>query len=189
MMTALIMLDPELNDLVKGELESGEQARWVGRPRVLPFVRRLFLSSVFAIPFTAIGLLLVLAAANAEGGQFWLILVFGLVVLAPGLYHLSSPLWTIRKAQRTVYVVTDRRAIVFTGTFSRIVLSFGPEQFTQLLRTEKPDGSGDILFLGPRTAPGERRRRSGSTDSAFYGIENVKEVEGLLKDIAAQAPS
>ena len=189
MMTALMMLDPELNNLVRGELESGEQVRWVGRPRVLPFVRRLFLSSVFAIPFTAIGLLVLLAAANAEGGQFWLVLVFGLLVLAPGLYHLSSPLWTIPKAHRTLYVVTDRRAIVFTGTFSRIVLSFGPEQLTQLLRKEKPDGSGDILFPGPRTAPGDRLRRTGSTDSAFYGIENVKEVEGLVREIAARAAS
>lgn len=187
MMTALMMLDPELNNLVKGELESGEQVRWVGRPRVLPFVRRLFLSSVFAIPFTAMALLLLLAAANAEGGQFWPLLLFGLLVLAPGLYHLSLPLWTIRKAHRTLYVVTDRRAIVFTGTFSRMVLSFGPEEFTQLLRKEKPDGSGNILFLDPRTTPGDGSRRTSSIDSALYGIENVKEVEGLLKDIAARA--
>lgn len=189
MMTALMMLDPELNDLVKGELESGEQVLWVGQPRVLPFVRRLFLSSVFAIPFTAIGLLLVLAAANAEGGQFWPPLVFGLLLLAPGLYHLSSPLWTIRKAHRTLYVVTERRAIVFTGTFSRMVLWFGPEQLTQLLRKEKGDGSGDILFLGSRTASGDGSRRTSSIDSALYGIENVREVEGVLREIAARAAS
>ncbi len=189
MITALMMLDPELNDLVKGELESGEQVLWVGQPRVLPFVRHLFLSSVFAIVFAAIGMVLVLAATNAEGGQFWPPLLFGLLLLAPGLYHLSSPLWTIRKAHRTLYVVTDRRAIVLTGTFSRMVLSFGPEQLTQLLRKEKPDGSGDILFLGPRTAPADGSRRTRSTESALYGIENVKEVEGLLREIAARAAS
>ena len=123
-------------------------------------------------PLLTVAALFLIWAAKA----FWeylavLATIFLLPFLLVGVAMVLAPLFAVRKAGRTIYAVTDRRALVISGLFSRSVRSFGPGQLRTVRLDEDPDGSGDLAFA----------------EGGFYGVENVKRVEAVLKKLAAHA--
>ena len=104
-----------------------------------------------------------------------------------------SPLWAVYRARGTVYVVTDRRAIIFDGGWGTHVRSFGPGDLAGVERRQRGDGSGDIILAreqyyvqghysgspgrGGHYVPGEWRTR----EIGFFGIAQVKYVEQLIR--------
>ena len=74
--------------------------------------------------------------------------LFGIPFVLIGLGMLTSPFWAVRRAKRTCYALTDRRAILWeAGWFGRIeVRSYGPADLTRLRRVEYADGNGDLVF-------------------------------------------
>ncbi|HUW57483.1 MAG TPA: hypothetical protein VMZ92_12670 [Planctomycetota bacterium] len=170
-MSDLIMMSHEVRDLVNRQLAPDERVLWAGQPVPGRLARRTLPIVFVGIAWTAVILFLMWAAST-----FWRILAVGVSVLAVpllliGLAMLLSPLLAVRKARRTTYVVTDRRAIVIAGFFSRSVECFGPGHLRTLRLDEDPDGSGDVAFA----------------HSGFYGVDNVRQVEAMLKDVAAHA--
>jgi len=176
--------------MVEGELEREERISWTGRPHSWRFVPGTIPGFVFGVLITTVLLLAFLPLPAQGWGPTLLFCLFVGPFFLIGLVLLSSPLRAIRRAYRTLYVVTDRRAITFyRGIFSTSVLSFGLEQLTDLQRKERHDGSGDITFMssvkglgGSEGAP----RRASARDVGFFGIGNVREVEEVLKAIAAR---
>ncbi|MCK4564002.1 MAG: hypothetical protein KAU94_04960, partial [Verrucomicrobia bacterium] len=108
--------------------------------------------------------------------------LFGVPFVLIGIGMLSTPLWTYRKAFKTVYAITDRRAITFDGGRSTTVRSYPPEKLQDIYRKEKKDGSGDVVIVRSawRDSDGDRR----SEELGFLRIENPKEVESLLNELA-----
>jgi predicted lipoprotein len=100
---------------------------------------------------------------------------------AIGLGCLSAPFWMIRKALRTAYLPTDRRAIVIEADWwrSRTVYSFWPAQLRHMQGYFERDGSGDLVF-------GERQEENGRVDIGFIAIRNVAAVEQLLHALLRQ---
>lgn len=179
--------------MVEGELASEERIRWTGRPhswRLVPMTIPRFIFGVF-IAAAALPILSDALRAEAWGARLFL-LVFALPFVLVALALLCPLPWAIRKARRTLYVVTDRRAITFLrGICSTSIRSFGPEQLTDLERKEKEDGSGDITFMSALKALGRGEpdaRRASAEGLGFFGIENVNDVEAMLKELAAHAP-
>src|SRR5258705_524813 len=88
------------------------------------------------------------------------------------------------EARRIVYALTDRRAITITPSLigSRMFQSFGPEFLPQLSRVERANGCGDLVFrrleLNYQTS---RSWPQTATAMGFLGIENVRAVEGLVR--------
>ncbi|MBA4066387.1 MAG: hypothetical protein C0501_22270 [Isosphaera sp.] len=120
---------------------------------------------------------------------------FGLLFLTVGLGMLLAPVWAAYKATNTVYVVTDRRAVVFDGGWSTHVRSFGPADLTAVERRQRPDGSGDlILAKEPYWVPGHTSGPPGRghhvpggwsvREIGFFGIPRVREVEQLIRNLA-----
>ena len=75
--------------------------------------------------------------------------------------------------------------MLFEGGWSTTVKSYGPERLTDITRKQRSDGSGDII-LEQRTwrdSDGDRR----AAPVGFLGIENVKEVDTMLRRLAATA--
>ncbi len=178
--------------VIEGELASGERIRWTGRPHSWRFVPAMIPRFIFGIFVAAAALPILVDALGAEGwGGRLFLSVFALPFVLVALVLLSALPWAIRKGRRTLYVVTDRRAITFLrGISSTSIRSFGPEQLTDLERKEKDDGSGDITFMSVVKALGRGEpdaRRASAEGLGFFGIEDVREVEELLKDIAAHA--
>jgi hypothetical protein len=98
---------------------------------------------------------------------------------------LSSPYWYRRKANRTCYALTDRRAILFEASvFGSVeVRSYRPQALSKMIRREDADGTGDLIFEEPiRVQNGTRTRSAvGALGHGFLGIDNVREIEELVK--------
>jgi len=180
--------------MVDRELAPGEQIRWVDMPLPRLFTPASTGAFLFAIPWTAFALFWTGFAAfgvskmpPGEGpwGLKWAFPLFGLPFILIGLGMLSSPWWARRAARRTVYAITDRRAIVFQGGWSTTVRSYAPEQLSQVFRREHRDGTGDVIIAvdGWQNRYGTRR----ATEAGFLRVREPKTVEAMLKGLAALA--
>jgi hypothetical protein len=182
-------LPPDAQRQLQAELKSGERVVWAGQPRPRLFSGAAVGAVLFGIPWTAFALFWTAgaawgAAAAGDAGVgfplFRLFPLFGVPFILIGLWMLSSPYWMRRKLLRTVYAVTDGRAVVIEGAaFARSVTvhSFLPDRLTAMTRTQRTDGSGDLVFEQFR-----QRAGSGTTTvtRGFLGVERVRDVEALI---------
>ena len=187
--TDLWKLPHDLRGLVENELGQDEALTWIGQPMPRFFGMRSLSLFLFGIPCTAFALFWIVGAAGFEIPDFdegfdWFPL-FGVPFVLIGFGMLSSPIWSRLKARKTVYVVTDRRAIMFDGGFSTTIRSFGPDRLDDIRRRQRRDGSGDLIFEKEISYDSEQHRHS--TDIGFIGIADVKQVEDLVRDVLRAA--
>lgn len=170
------------------DLEPGERVLWAGRPDPgRAAIRGVMVAAVGAV--TLVFVLLVTFnwglwggawQVSSTGGAVLFTALFVLVPLARGLRMLLRPVLLVREARRTLYALTDRRALVVTVGRERRAVSYGAADLGTVRCVEHPDGRGDLLFgdradvdpdLGVRSAP-----------VGFFGIPGVRGVERLLRD-------
>ncbi len=95
---------------------------------------------------------------------------------------LTAPIWAKQAALKTVYVLTDERAIIFESKLSSTkVRSLSPDQLSDIYRTEDSDGNGDIIFRHETSVGSRGRKRSRSV--GFIGIREVREVESKIREL------
>ncbi len=177
--------------MVDRELERDERIEWIGMPKRIFFTPVATGAFLFGIPWTAFALFWTAGAAWGtmkmdEGpGLFSIFPLFGVPFILIGFGMLSSPIWAYLRAGRTVYVITDRRAITFEGGWSTTIRSYPPEKLTDVFRTEKRDGSGDVIIARRawRDSEGDRQ----SEELGFLRVADAKDVERRLKQLAKQA--
>lgn len=207
-------LPEALQSLLRDEIRPGEPIRWSGQPQAGSGFHWLMLPQVlFAIPWTAFAIFWMVGAAGLfddigpPAKERLIFAAFGIPFVGIGMAMLLSPFWMRRRLKRaaanTLYVVTDRRAVVFNGGYygnsglammmggmmmrlmpSGIkVQSFSHEQLRNIERIERADGTGDILLGQPPVtipmAPQLQEARAG-----FYSIRDVRQVDRMLKDLA-----
>ena len=112
------VISRELQARVKRELEPGESIAWMEQPVPRFFTISSITMILCAIPWTAFSIFWICSAAgfkmpNFSRGGFSLFPLFGLPFVLIGLGMFSSPFWAYRRALKTVYVITNRRAIAF----------------------------------------------------------------------------
>lgn len=83
---------------------------------------------------------------------------------------LLYPIQQWQKLQRTVYVVTEKRAIAISGTGPIAIASYEPQHLSGLTLKKHRDGTGDILLAARATAK-----------LTFKNISNPKYVEDCLR--------
>jgi hypothetical protein len=170
------------------EIQPGESITWMeqpSRPGIQPAT--VFLS-VFGLVWTCMTFAGTAAAYRTAmaGLPGSLLNVVPLVVTVSftlvGLVLMLSPLLYRRRVLRSVYVLTDRRAIIFQpGWFGRLnIRSFDPERLTNLRRTQRADGSGHLILAQDciRDSDGNRYQ-----DVGFYGVRDVRAVEQRVRDL------
>src|SRR4051812_31499656 len=176
----------KLQALLQRELKPDERIVWQARPaplsRVLP-----------ALPVSAFGIVLLMFAifwtsavtrrgnvSQTDGlGPVWFGYLFGGVPVIFALGAVLSPLWTFWVGRNTVYAVTDRRALLIEAPYKHSVRSFAGDRLLDFVRNERADGRGDLVFHQIGTRVG--RSRTLYRDVGFLGIDNVKEVDELLR--------
>ena len=185
------MVPMELRERVERELEAGERVVWMERPIGRMWTTVSVAAFLFGIPWTGFAVFWMLGAAGfewpdfREGESFFCL--FGLPFILIGLGMLSSPLWVRRLARRTVYAITDRRAISIAGLWWTTVRSFYPAQLGEVYRRERRDGSGDVI-IGQRAwrdSDGDRQ----TVEVGFEGVRDARGVEGRLRELAGRAAS
>jgi len=170
----------EMRRVIERELESGERVRWLGQPvpDKLASTGRKFM--LFAIPLTAFAVFWT-ALVTWIAGLFGL---FGLPFIGIGVFMFTYPQRLRQAARKTVYALTDKRAIVAAPTSLVRVSdalhfeSYMPMELRSLTRTEAADGSGDLVFaiITRRTNNGATTTRKG-----FMGVADVQQVERTLR--------
>jgi len=104
---------------------------------------------------------------------------YGIPFVLIGFGMLSAPFWMRRSAKRTIYTITDLRAIIVQGTFSaHTVTSYYPADILHLSRKQRANGTGDLCFCFRGKSENES-----SSEQGFMNIRNVKEVERLLQEL------
>jgi hypothetical protein len=201
---SLQALPGSLYQMALRELDPNEKVLWAGQPSAGRFALRGVPVAVMGVFVTGFAVFWVAMALWITSGFDVPLLIlfplFGLIFVFAGLAMIFSPLWLIHKAHRTVYVLTDRRAIIFDGGFSTRVRSFSPAALGDLERHERSDGSGDLIFAreqhyspgyyagtaghGGHWVPG----RTTVKTIGFHAIPDVRHVEQLVRQVAAQAP-
>jgi hypothetical protein len=192
-------LPPELATRVESELAEGERLVWVGQPLPGLYRRRsipLVFIGIFFLGFSLLwlaltgGVALVAGGAAGQadpaagvgvGGFMGCFALFGLLPLAMGIGMVTSPLWMGSMARKTVYALTDRRAIIFEPQLFRTVQvrSYTAAGLGAMSRVERGDGSGDLVFE-EYTTRGSNNTTS-TTRRGFLAIANVHQVEGLVR--------
>lgn len=198
-------LPPELRRCLEAELCPDERIVWLGRPRPLACARRQLWVGVFGLGWTAFSALFVVAPwlglTEPEPGKpdispqttRAVFVIGGSLFVCIGLWLTGFPWRAARDSKRTLYVLSDRRALVFKAKGKkRYVRSFGGGQLHHMDREQHRDGSGDIIFSRfsegnyPDQEPPENDLSA--ITFGFLGIDNVGEVERLIRDTLVDEP-
>ena len=175
-----------LKNMVDAELESGEKIVWLDMPRPSYFTPAAIGAFLFGIPWTAFSIFWMFGASGFKVPEFndglSLFPLFGVPFVLIGIGLLSSPLWAYRKALKTVYVITNRRAITFEGGRMTTIHSYPPEKLRDIHRKEKADGSGDVIIAQHSWTDSDGGKRTEAL--GFMRIKDVKKVERMLKSLA-----
>ena len=171
--------------IIERHLRPAEQVLWTGQPVPWCFARSMRWNVAAGLPVTAVLAYLAWQAPNIEIPD-WLPFLAPLApfALLMGPCLLLAPLIGLLMARMTIYVLTDRRAMIFAG--SRVARSFPPSQLQNITCTTNRDGSGDVIF------DWKRRWRKHRTNLryfnvAFLGIPNARDVEQLVRQLAQTA--
>ena len=157
---------------LENELDPGEELLW----SAVPNRRRLWRRSLAIIPLALFwNAVFIYWIWNVVRASFPFSL-FGAPFALFGLSLLSTPYRSWRDAQHTFYALTDRRAILFGASK---VCSFTRQMLGSMSRTERPDGSGDLVFA---TEPDHSARQNRAIPVGFIGIHNPKEVERMIRN-------
>lgn len=179
-------ISPTLHAAVEREIRRGETVRFVETPQPRFFTSASTPAFLFAIPWTAFALFWMAGAAGFKvpnfNKGFDLFPLFGVPFVLIGMAMLSTPYWAYRNAFRSVYVITDQRAITFVGGFRTTIRSFAPEHLQAIYRTERSDGSGDVIIGSnwKRDSDGDAH----ATHYGFLGVVDAKATEDRLRSLA-----
>jgi hypothetical protein len=108
--------------------------------------------------------------------------LFGIPFVLVGFGMLSSPLWVWQAARKTVYLITDKRAILIQGGGSTTIRSYLPDQLMDIYRKERDDRTGDVVISIRRWKDSDGDNRS--EEIGFLGVRNPREVENILNQLA-----
>jgi hypothetical protein len=119
-------------------------------------------------------------------------LIFLIPFLLIGLYMLIGRFFVDAMMRaRTEYAITNRRAIIVSGLFSRNVRSIDLKTTSEISLSERRDNSGTITFGA--TPFGAMRRYSWSSNPtsgtpAFEMIEDIRSVYRIIEQVRNAKP-
>ena len=159
-------------DVVEAELQPGEQLLWLGGPNPMRMALSSAGAALFGVPWTAFWLWALLGHFTSVSWAWWPAALFYGIPLWIGYLSAPAPYWSWRAARRTAYAVTDRRVLIVRRGKARTVDSYAPDGITDAHRTERRDGSGDLVLA------------RGFRDSiTLQAIPEVGRVERLVRSL------
>ena len=182
--------------IIQKELDSDERLLWAGMPKQGTIFKS---SDVFMIPFSLVwggfaifweymALTMVPKAQNAPDGFALLFPLFGIPFVVIGFYIIFGRfIYDSKKREKTFYGLTDQRAIIVSGVFSKSVKSLNLKTMSDVSLSEKTNGYGSIVFgqehqMMPMFMSGGFPGMGGTTTPKFELIENAKHVYKQLKE-------
>ena len=180
--------EPSPLSIAEREMRTGERLIWADRP-VAPARQMLAMLPVtlFGMVFAGFAVFWIAAAASttSNAGVFSFFPLFGLPFLLVGLGIMLLPVWAWRGAKKTVYAISSERLLIIArGSVS----SFEPDEIDNLVRRERSDGSGDVIFRRDYVRTRSRRgSRTRVRRDGFFGIPEVRRVEDEIRRLKERA--
>lgn len=183
-------LSSKLRQVAERELGNNETIRWIEQP-----IPRLFSRSTVSICLTLLVPLFVFSTAYLTQGRrdleagaslsealhqaatipslIGVFIAFALLILI-----FTIPVLSWLEARQTVYVITDRRALILWLGKTTKVTSFSPSRLRVILRREHRNGSGDVIayVYQARDSDGDVNTQA----MEFKQIRNPKAFEKML---------
>jgi hypothetical protein len=186
-----------LGSSVERELSGDERLLWKGTPqtgiRLRPNDTYLIPFSLFWGGFAIFWEYTAVTQTLRNNPAALLFPLFGIPFVLMGLYVVFGRFFVDAKIRaNTEYAVTNRRAIIVSGLFSRTVRSIDLQSTPEITLSEKADNSGTINF-GPVPYGWGSRRDPWSfgmpSQSAFEMIGNARSVYEIIQQAkSASAP-
>ncbi|MEM9186050.1 MAG: hypothetical protein AAGB00_06080 [Planctomycetota bacterium] len=179
-------IPPRLREIVQRELDRDERVVWSAMPKPKYFSGPALGVFLFAIPWTAFSVFWIAGAAGFKIPDFNngedLFPLFGIPFFLIGIGMLSSPVWAYRNSLKTVYLITNRRAITIDGGWSYTIRSYTAENLSSVFRREHSDGTGDVVISRDswRDSDGDKQMQ----ELGFLRIKDAKAVESMLGELA-----
>ena len=189
-MEILAILPSRLQEGVERELAPDEQIVWMRtpEPKLLTLTSAAYCGA--GIVCVTVALTIAYQISVSNGPEAWLLHGLGFFTLTPfvliGILLMYSPVWYRRNARHCLYVITDRRAILFDNDgIHMTVRAFTPDKLQNVIRREQKNGLGDIVIdFDDWTGMDADRHRN---NLGFLHIPDAKYVEELLRNLASLA--
>jgi len=185
-MESLVTLPPELRAALDRELGRNEQLAWVGQPQTARVAVPAAFVGTIGLLVLGVGSYIALTvvrplAAIPDAGMGWFFPVFIATTLLGGLAVIGVPLYLVRKLQRTVYAITNERALILEvkSAYSN-VQSFTSAGLGNVSRKVRRNGSGDLVF-----AKELRRDSEGHSYYAPVGFLYLPDVQQAEQHLIA----
>lgn len=146
-------IPPALTAMLEQELCDNEQLLWTGQPNPVALARKPWYFFLFGIAFVGgpvAGMPLMVPTSPLPGPLPAIIIMSILgVFLTLGFLLATLPLTFARLARKTLYAVTDRRALIFEARpfASHMVWKYGPAHAKKATIRNYNNGLGDLLFF------------------------------------------
>lgn len=159
---------------------------WSGNPRTGLLLRP---SDAFMIPFSLMwggfAIFWEWGVSNASGPNQPFMVLWGIPFVAIGLYVIAGRFFVDSYVRgRTTYIITNRRAIVVGGLFSRTITSLPLKNLSDITLRVRADGSGTITLGRPLlngwSASAGWPGASRNAVPAFEFIADAKQVHDKL---------
>jgi len=162
-------------------LEDGEKILWQGQSSPSGLARKL-------IPAAIVGLVFAVAGACAFVGGFLkaepALVAFGALFAVIGLGIAYLPIAASKKAKFEVNAVTNKRVLMVFGKLGDKSRTFNAADIGEIVRTDRPDGTGDVYFHRADLHGGRDGTMAGT---AFISIRNPQGAEKALQKLAADS--
>jgi hypothetical protein len=187
-------LEDEQWSLLKGKLAPGENVLWMERacPPPAPTVAvfpAFFAAVLCGLSGYALMVLFGIYGLRDVGPVERVVLtclppaILGLVIMIGLVGRWGDFRRTRGRLSRTLYVLTNRRALVGTHRSREEphrLFSLTPDLFDDTVCYENPDGSGDVLFV--------KKGAVVSMEIGFIGVSEARTVEELVRETLISVP-
>jgi hypothetical protein len=175
----------DTTSIIRSQLGPGEALLWSGQPRKGIVFR---LSDAAMIPFSLLwgGFAIFWEVAVITSGAPFMT-IWGIPFVVIGLHMIFGRFFLDAKQRdKTYYGVTNERAIIVSGLFSKKVTSLNLRTISNISLEQKSDGSGTITFGPANSRPWWNTSASWPLsrqpiEPGFEMIQDAKKVDEIIR--------
>ena len=174
-------LKPDLRELLRSELEADDELLWIDCPDPVGAAKSRWAALLFGLFWTAFSIYCTIGMWN-QGDGFS---IFGMLFVFAGVIMMATPWLEMRRAKRTAFALTRRRALIIRPFFywgaKLRVWSYDGSVLTRAAPFYWNGNRGSLHFIRPSARPGGSR----GPWFSFRSIENLREVTSLVNEISS----
>ena len=176
-------------DLVREKLNDDEKITWMEKPDPMSAAIRQIPVSLMSIIFFGLAVQAFWVAFNPRGGKLYIepdtevglqiaiIVVFAVI----GIVIFLKPIFSYKEAEKTIYCVSNQRAIQIIAKKKTKVISHSHSALTTIKRKDKKNGKSDILYAVEKyTVRRKGRTQHRTREFKFWAIADGDGAEKAL---------